>query len=57
MALWVGGSGRRQGMPLAQAEAGCQVAFLEWTDGEKLRHCTFVAMRDEEKPASVVRET
>ncbi len=35
----------------------CQVAFLEWADGETLRHCTFVAMREGEKPASVVRET
>ncbi len=25
----------------------CQVAFVEWTDGGKLRHCTFVAMRDD----------
>jgi ATP-dependent DNA ligase len=35
----------------------CQVAFLEWTDAGHLRHCTFVAMRDDKKPAGVVRET
>ena len=35
----------------------CQVAFLEWTDAGHLRHCTFVAMRDDKKPAEVVRET
>jgi ATP-dependent DNA ligase len=27
----------------------CQVAFLEWTDAGHLRHCTFVAMRDDKK--------
>jgi bifunctional non-homologous end joining protein LigD len=35
----------------------CQVAFLEWTDAGHLRHCIFVAMRDDKKPAEVVRET
>jgi bifunctional non-homologous end joining protein LigD len=34
----------------------CQVAFLEWTDAGHLRHCTFVAMRDDKKPAEVIRE-
>ena len=35
----------------------CQVAFVEWTDAGHLRHCTFVGMRDDKKPAEVVRET
>ena len=35
----------------------CQVAFVEWTDGGKLRLCSFVAMRDDKEPESVVRET
>jgi bifunctional non-homologous end joining protein LigD len=35
----------------------CQIAFVEWTDGGHLRHCTFVAMREDKKPAEVVRET
>ena len=35
----------------------CQVAFVEWTDAGHLRHGTFVAMRDDKKPAEVVRET
>jgi bifunctional non-homologous end joining protein LigD len=35
----------------------CQVAFVEWTDAGHLRHCTFVAMRDDKKLAEVVRET
>ena len=35
----------------------CQVAFVEWTDAGHLRHCTFIAMREDKKPAEVVRET
>ena len=35
----------------------CQVAFVEWTDAGHLRHCSFVAMRDDKKPTEVVRET
>ena len=35
----------------------CQVAFVEWTDAGHLRHCAFVAMRDDKRPAQVVRET
>jgi bifunctional non-homologous end joining protein LigD len=35
----------------------CQVAFVEWTDAGHLRHCTFVAMRDDKDPREVVRET
>ena len=34
----------------------CQVAFLEWTDGGKLRHCSFVGMRDDKAASRVVRE-
>ena len=35
----------------------CQIAFVEWTDSGHLRHCTFVAMRDDKKLAEMVRET
>ena len=35
----------------------CQVVFIEWTDAAHLRHCTFIGMRDDKKPAEVVRET
>jgi bifunctional non-homologous end joining protein LigD len=35
----------------------CLVAFVEWTDAGHLRHCTFIAMRDDKEPAEVVRET
>jgi ATP-dependent DNA ligase len=34
----------------------CQMAFVEWTDGDKLRHCTFVGMREEKAAARLVRE-
>jgi len=34
----------------------CQVAFVEWTDGGKLRLCTFVGMRDDKAAKKVVRE-
>jgi ATP-dependent DNA ligase len=43
-------------MPLGQTELVCQVAFVDWTDAWHLRHCTFVAMRDDKKAAEVVRE-
>jgi ATP-dependent DNA ligase len=35
----------------------CQVAFVDWTDAGHLRHCSFLALRDDRKPAEVVRET
>jgi ATP-dependent DNA ligase len=34
----------------------CQVAFVEWTAAGHLRHCTFVAMRDDKKASHVLRE-
>ena len=34
----------------------CQVRFVEWTDGGKLRHCAFVGMRTDKKARTVVRE-
>lgn len=33
-----------------------QVAFVEWTDAGHLRHCSFVAMRDDKQATQVVRE-
>ena len=36
-------------MPVVKAKLVCQVAFVEWTDAVHLRHCTFVAMGDDEK--------
>ena len=34
-----------------------QVAFLEWTDANNLRHAKFLALRDDKKATEVVRET
>jgi bifunctional non-homologous end joining protein LigD len=34
----------------------CQVAFVEWTNAGHLRHCTFIALRDDKNPAEVARE-
>ena len=31
----------------------CQVAFIEWTGAGHLRHCTFIAMRDDKNPLEV----
>ena len=42
---------------MGRIEAGLWIAFVEWTDAGHLRHCTFVAMRDDKRPAEVVRET
>ena len=35
----------------------CQVAFLEWTEAGHLRRATFVAMRNDARATSVVRES
>jgi len=38
--------------PLAVA----QIEFLEWTDGDRLRHSKFVGLREDKNPRSVVKE-
>jgi DNA ligase D-like protein (predicted ligase) len=38
-------------------EAVAQIAFLEWTGADHLRHTKFVALRDDKDPHKVVRET
>ncbi len=38
-------------------ELVCQVGFVEWTEGGRLRHASFLALRDDKDPADVVRET
>jgi bifunctional non-homologous end joining protein LigD len=35
----------------------CRVAFVEWTEAGHLRHCSFVAMRDDKKAPDVRRES
>jgi DNA ligase D-like protein (predicted ligase) len=32
------------------------VEFLEWTEGDRLRHCKFVALREDKNPREVVKE-
>jgi ATP-dependent DNA ligase len=34
-----------------------EIAFLEWTGADHLRHTKFVGLRDDKDPRSVVRET
>jgi ATP-dependent DNA ligase len=35
----------------------CQVGFVEWPDAGHLRHCSFIALRDDKDASKVVRET
>ena len=32
------------------------VEFLEWTEGDRLRHSKFVALRDDKNPREIVQE-
>jgi ATP-dependent DNA ligase len=38
-------------------EAVAQIAFLEWTGANHLRHTKFVALRDDKDPKKIVGET
>jgi ATP-dependent DNA ligase len=33
------------------------VEFLEWTEGDRLRHSKFVGLRDDKNPRDVVKES
>jgi len=37
-------------------EAVAQIEFLEWTEGDRLRHSKFVGLREDKDPRSVVKE-
>ena len=37
-------------------EAIAQIEFLEWTEGDRLRHSKFVGLRDDKNPRDVVKE-
>jgi len=37
-------------------EAVAQIEFLEWTEGDRLRHSKFVGLREDKNPRSVVKE-
>jgi bifunctional non-homologous end joining protein LigD len=34
-----------------------QIAFLEWTSGDRLRHSRFVGIRDDKEPHEVIKES
>jgi bifunctional non-homologous end joining protein LigD len=38
-------------------EAVAEIAFLEWTGADHLRHTKFVALRDDKDSRKVVKET
>jgi bifunctional non-homologous end joining protein LigD len=37
-------------------ELVAQVEFVDWTEGDHLRHAKFIALRDDKDPCSVVKE-
>jgi ATP-dependent DNA ligase len=37
-------------------EVVAQIEFLEWTDGDRLRHSKFVGLREDKDPRNVVKE-
>ena len=37
-------------------EAVAQIEFLEWTDGDRLRHSKFIGLREDKDPRGVVKE-
>lgn len=38
-------------------EAIAEIAFLEWTGADHLRHTKFIRLRDDKNPRQVMRET
>jgi DNA ligase D-like protein (predicted ligase) len=46
----------RRGVHWVKPKLVAQVSFSEWTPREKLRHPRFLGLRDDKKPAEVVRE-
>jgi len=37
-------------------EAVAQIEFLEWTEGDRLRHSKFIGLREDKDPRSIVKE-
>jgi DNA ligase D-like protein (predicted ligase) len=46
----------RREVHFVKPELVCEVAFSEWTSGGKLRHPSFLGLRDDKDPRQVVRE-
>jgi bifunctional non-homologous end joining protein LigD len=38
-------------------EAVAQIEFAEWTPGDRLRHASFLSLRDDKDPTTVVKES
>jgi ATP-dependent DNA ligase len=45
-----------KGLEWWKPEAVAQLEFLEWTEGDKLRHSKFVGLREDKNPRSVIKE-
>ena len=37
-------------------EAAAEIEFLEWTDGDRLRHSKFVGLREDKEARNVTKE-
>jgi len=46
----------RRGVHWVRPELVAQIAFTEWTPGQKLRHPRFVGLREDKRPEDIVRE-
>ena len=46
----------RRGVHFVKPELVCEAAFSEWTSSGKLRHPSFLGLRDDKDPRQVVRE-
>ena len=51
------GAPRMRDAQWARPELVCQVRFTEWTQGGALRHPAFEGLREDKRPAAVVRES
>lgn len=47
---------REKGIRWARPELVCEIEFTEWTAGGHLRHPSFKGLREDKRPAEVVRE-
>jgi len=42
--------------PTMKPETVAQIEFLEWTEGDRLRHSKFAGLREDKNARSVVKE-
>jgi bifunctional non-homologous end joining protein LigD len=50
-------TGERRGVTWVKPELVCEVEFTEWTSDGRLRHPSFIGLREDKPPKQVVRET